>query len=324
MAQKVKTVSVINWKGGVGKTTLTYHLAVGLQHLSCDQPEPPTYRKTPPKVLLVDADAQCSLCISCLTAEQFEHMIYRDDTPIGTLKDLIAHFLESEQPPISVRDYILPACVQSGEGHAYAHIDLLPSHPDLIYTDMNIAVYSRPNFRKQLLGSDLYKFQLLDNILNTVKHEYDFIFIDCPPNLNYVTQNALYASDYYLIPTIPDKLSSYGILSIIHKVNDLNKMFRSAAKGYTDTKLVGIVLNHVHEYANKPKGTQAYIIHALKDMFPTEIFENYLTYGDGIPKSSAFGYPVFALARSHSNSEKQSQCVKHITSEFLNKLGKES
>ncbi|AGT31713.1 hypothetical protein M493_07135 [Geobacillus genomosp. 3] len=315
MTRKAKTVSVINWKGGVGKTTLTYHLAVGLQHLSRDQLEPLAYKNMPPKVLLVDADAQCNLCISCLTAEQFEHMIYRDKA--GTLKDLIKHFLENERPPVDVHDYILPSCVRSGNDEVYTNIDLLPSHPDLIYTDMNIAVYSRPNFRKQLLGSDLYKFQLLDNILNTVKHEYDFIFIDCPPNLNYVTQNALYASDCYLIPTIPDKLSSYGILSIIHKVNDLNQMFRSAVKGYTDTKLVGIVLNQIREYGNKPKDTQAYIINILKSMFHTEIFENYLTYGDGIPKASAFGYPVFALARSHPNSEKQSQCVKNITFEFV-------
>ncbi|KFZ32263.1 hypothetical protein JS44_13485 [Anoxybacillus flavithermus] len=81
-------------------------------------------------------------------------------------------------------------------------------------------------------------------------------FIDCPPNLNYITQNALYASNYYLIPAIPDRLSSYGISAIKNKVDELNERFQSSSKEYSDTKLIGIVLNFILEYGNQPKHTQ--------------------------------------------------------------------
>jgi len=318
MKRQAKVISVINWKGGVGKTTITHHLAAGLQHISADELEGFLGHRSLPKVLLVDADAQCNLSISCLTPGRFAEMVYDSPTPIGTLKELFEQFLPNEQPTINVEQYILKACVQSGNGEVYDHIDLLPSHEDLIYTDMNIAVYSRPNFDQKLIGADIYKFQILNNILNSVKNQYDFILIDCPPNLNYVTQNALYASDFYLIPTIPDRLSSYGLSSITHKVRSLNDSFRSAAKMYKETKLIGIVLNQIREYGGKPKDTQDNIISTLKELFPTDIFEHYLTYGDGISRASAHSCPVFAFP--HANYTKQINGVINITREFLNKL----
>ena len=61
-----KVISIINWKGGVGKTTLTHHLGTGFAHLSEDERLQYLGKKDLPKVLLIDNDAQCSLSVSCL------------------------------------------------------------------------------------------------------------------------------------------------------------------------------------------------------------------------------------------------------------------
>lgn len=319
MEQQAKVASIINWKGGVGKTTVTHHLATGLQHLSSDELELFGFEHAQPKVLLVDADAQCNLSISCLTPERFEQLAYHKTPPIGTLKDLIEHYLKNEHPQVDVDDFILKACVRSKNEKVYEHIDLLPAHAELIHTDMDIAVYSRPHFKDHLFGSDIYKFQMLHHILNTVKHEYDFIFIDCPPNLNYITQNALYASDYYLIPAIPDRLSSYGISAIKNKVDELNERFQSSSKEYSDTKLIGIILNFIREYGNHPKQTQENMINTLKRTLSSDmIFNSYLPYGDAITRASMLSYPVFAV---ENHQGKQSECVKKMTLEFLNRIG---
>jgi chromosome partitioning protein len=47
--------------------------------------------------------------------------------------------------------------------------------------------------------------------------EYDWVLIDCPPNLGIITLNGLRISDGFVIPTIPDMMSTYGIPQILNR-----------------------------------------------------------------------------------------------------------
>ncbi|MCB2339955.1 ParA family protein [Clostridium estertheticum] len=317
-----KIVSIINWKGGVGKTTITHHLATGLQDISLNELKKYIPVDSHPKVLIIDTDPQCNLSISCLGYNTFEKKVYTDK--IKTMKELIRTSLNSNKSTINIADFILKKSVKSSVGHVYTFVDLIPSHSDLIYIDMEIAKHNKITTGANSLvagnNNDIYKFKILHDILENIKYDYDFIFIDCPPNLNYITQNALFESDYYLIPTIPDRLSSYGILSITNKVNDLNKDFLKYDPDYIETKLAGIVLNNVREYRLRPKATQLNIISALVERFPNDLYKNHLTYGDGIVKASALGYPVFSLDGKNANATKQSSLIKEIIKEFLTKI----
>ncbi|MDD1505936.1 AAA family ATPase, partial [Lysinibacillus sp. CNPSo 3705] len=204
----------------------------------------------------------------------------------------------------------------------YKNIDLIASHQDLIYTDMDIASFSRPNYQNNLLNKESYKFKFLKNIIENLieSHKYDYVIIDCPPNLNFITQNALYASDYYIIPTILDKLSTYGILSITNKVKELNKIFSALDDDYTKTELLGIIANNVVERKGEPKYSQSNRLTTLKGTFGNEVFENYLTYGDGIATSSASGFPVYGVKSENAN--KQSDLMLDILIEMLTRMEK--
>jgi chromosome partitioning protein len=48
--------------------------------------------------------------------------------------------------------------------------------------------------------------------------DYDYVLIDCPPNLGIITLNGLRISEGFIIPTIPDVLSTYGIPQILKRV----------------------------------------------------------------------------------------------------------
>jgi chromosome partitioning protein len=56
------------------------------------------------------------------------------------------------------------------------------------------------------IKNHLIRNKKLKIALDTIKNNYDYIFIDCPPAYNSITYNALWASDYYLIPMRPDEL----------------------------------------------------------------------------------------------------------------------
>lgn len=313
----MKIISIINWKGGVGKTTITHHIATCLQELELSEIETYTGLKRFPKVLLIDLDPQCNLSISALGDTQFEQKAYLSNSK--TIRDLIMSSLDEKLDTVNIDDYILKEHVRSNTGKVYKHVDLIMSHQDLIYTDMDIAVTQKSNFKKNLINSGIYKFQIIDSIIQKVHDQYDFVLIDCPPNLNYITQNAIYTSQYYLIPTILDKLSSYGILSIKNKVDELNEMFGSLAKEYIETNMVGIVANNVRDYLG-PKMSQYNVLQRLGRTFPNLVFKNYLTNGDGIAKASGNSYPVFSLEKKHPNAAKQANAIRNITKEFLTKL----
>lgn len=313
-----KVISVLNWKGGVGKTTLAHHIAVGMQHMKFEELEANFQTKGVPRILLIDADAQCNLSTVCLGEDVFEDEIINKKG--NTLNNLIEAFLIDENQNLDVREFILKKSVRADIDKKYNNIDLISSHPDLIFTDMNIAVYSKPDFKNNLVNSSMYKFQMINNIIKRIKEDYDLIFIDCPPNLYYVTQNALFASDYYLIPTIPDRLSCYGIPSIYKKVNDLNDLLKQSCDGYVETKLIGIVINCVKEYNSEPKETQATAISTLKESFGNKVFENYLNAGDGIPKAYELSYPVFQLEKTRTVAAKQCEQIRNIIREFLSRI----
>lgn len=309
MAQKI---SVINWKGGVGKTTFSHHIATGLHQI--------TWQDRLPRVLLIDLDPQCNLSISCLSDDNFENAVYHDR--YLTVKELLEQYFMTDSPRINFNDYIfmqsVRMCFDRNNQVVNYDIDLIASNPNLIYTDMDIAHLSRPNFKNNLLNNDIYKFKFLHNFVSQIEDSYDYIIMDCPPNLNFITQNAIYASDYYLIPTILDKLSTYGILSITEKVNELNRLFSAIDVNYVQTQLIGIVANMVIERSGEPKYSQGNRYVALQNTFEHLVFENYLTSGDGIATASSMGLPVYAL--TSSNAKKQAGLLIEITLEMLQRI----
>lgn len=316
---RAKVISVINWKGGVGKTTMVHHLGTGFTHLSDEERMKYLGTTEVPRILLVDNDAQCSLSVSCLGETEYEDLII--GKKMGTIADLYIPFLENENADIDVNSYIMKWAVHCGGGGGYPQVELLPSHQELIFTDMDIAVYSPAGYKANMkLDPRVYKFQVLENMLRQVRDNYDYIFIDCPPNLNFITQNALYLSDYYLVPTKLDFLSVYGLSYIISKVKELNDMFVGQVSGYKPVELIGIVANLVKEYNKEPKGSQSNMLDRLYNSFGDMVFQNYVTEGDGISYASQLAYPVYAIPTTGTTARKQGDAMLAVLSEMLERI----
>lgn len=65
---------------------------------------------------------------------------------------------------------------------------------------------------------------ILRKEISKVINDYDYILIDCPPNLGIITLNGLRIADKYIIPTIPDVLSTYGIPQITKRIKEFSKV----------------------------------------------------------------------------------------------------
>lgn len=154
------------------------------------------------RVLLVDLDSQASASIS-----------------VGVARSALAP---------SSSDLLLYSAAAGPLIRQTAHpgLDLITASVDLASVDQELASFPNRELR-------------LRTALETVRGEYDFILLDCPPNLSLVSVNALVAADNFVLPTVPHYLSLAGIEGLIGTAS------RLAQKCGVRPELLGIVMTQV-------------------------------------------------------------------------------
>lgn len=188
-------ISTIHLKGGVGKTTTT----VGLAEMLASE-----FKK---KVLIVDLDPQTHATIM-LIGEQCWMELNKDRYTLAAL------FEEALDP--DDKKFVFEKTLQKNVSniHSVQNIDLLPSSLDLIgIQDVLAKMPTGPFYTNNPI-------EILKNAIRPIKYDYDYILIDCPPNLGLITLNGIRMSNSYIIPTVPDVLSTYGISQVINRVDE--------------------------------------------------------------------------------------------------------
>lgn len=191
-------IATINLKGGVGKTTTT--IAVG-EILAGD------FRK---RVLLVDLDPQTNATVMLIGEKRWKDL--NDEG--RTLAQLFKNALDPESQPFDLESTLQRKASGVGEVRT---LSLLPSSIDLIEVQDRLA--SMPSGRFYAKNPT----DILRRAIRPVIDEFDYVLIDCPPSLGIVTLNGLRMSNWYLIPTIADELSTYGIPQIKTTVKDFSE-----------------------------------------------------------------------------------------------------
>ncbi len=246
-----KVVSMINWKGGVGKTTLTLHLAAGLAN------------RHSKRILLVDLDPQCNLSFLAIGASSYITHAYTNNGP--TLKNVFDEYFARK--PTKATDVILNKQVRARAGRIYSKVGIILSHQELTLLDLKLAREKRSGRdHREETKFEIEKLSIIKNLIDAVADEYDYVLLDCPPNVNLVTQNAFFASHYYVVPAIPDFLSTVGISLIKQYMEQFNLDYTSMwtyaglPGTYGDTTFGGIIFNMVDEYRGGPKNGHQQIL----------------------------------------------------------------
>ena len=190
-------VSVINLKGGVGKTTTTVALAEMLSEAENK------------KVLVIDLDPQTNATTMLIGEEKWRELNENELTLARLFKDAL-------DP--NHKKFDLGATLQQRVSNVrdVRSVDLLPSSLDLIDVQDRIASMPSGQFYAE------NPIDILHKAVKPIIDEYDVVLIDCPPNLGIITLNGLRFSNGYVIPTIPDILSTYGIPQIVKRVRDFS------------------------------------------------------------------------------------------------------
>lgn len=308
----MKVVSVINYKGGVGKTSLTANLGAEL-----------AWRGK--SVLMIDLDAQASLTFSFIPPDEWSSRYEAG----GTIKAWFDAF-ESGQP-IPLADLIeTPARVAQRLG-GRGRLDVIYSHLGLINVDLELAT--------QLGGANLSQAKknfisihrrLSEGLAELAKtRKYDVVLIDCPPNFNIVTKTAIIASNYILVPTRPDELSTLGIDYLMRSIrglvddyNDYADLDKGAREARVSPKVVGVVFTMIQEYGGGPISAQRTYINRVKTRSGLPVFTSYIKRNDTMfADAPQYGVPVVLGGSTNTAHQSVVDGLEEVTTEFVEYLG---
>ena len=299
-------ISIINYKGGVGKTTLTTNIAGDLAQRGYN-------------VLMIDLDPQASLPDEWKEKVADKHTIknwFSDSKKVRTerFEDLI----------------ITPHTVKETLKNKWK-LDLVSSHLELINVDLELATkLGGANMTQAKEQFIKVHRRLLDGINQLPDDAYDIILIDCPPNFNIVTKNAIVASNYILIPAKPDYLSTMGIDYLKNSLDKLVKEYNeyvsiedSDLDDYEpiNPQILGVVFTMVQYYGEKPISALRPFIYQTKqlgfDVFEDTLRENKTLFAD----AAQYGVPVVISKRGLGINVIDG--INGIVNELLDKLGYE-
>jgi chromosome partitioning protein len=210
-----RRISFLNYKGGVGKTSLVVNTAASLVKLG-------------QRVLLFDFDTQSNASIWLLKLDRWNKINANGDGAIYSIFD---------PGQAQVKDLVIKDVLEGKAGEK-----LLPGL-DLVPTTFNLV-----DLENEYNGDPKRPpFLLFYEQLKAIEANYDFILFDCPPNILRASQCGVFSSHEIYVPANPDALSLIGFTLLIEKLAKFQQMsasFRTTAMGPA-AQVYGVIFNSI-------------------------------------------------------------------------------
>ena len=276
-------VSMINMKGGVGKSTLTFNLAWR------------SAWKENLRVLAVDLDPQANLSQYFLGAQAYLELLQKSKTIVDVFEQFSAPNAAHGAPTLVQPHEVIHKLREWTDGSL---LHLVPSRLELSWT----------------LKNPTEKAHLLPQFLSRVQDQYDLIIIDCAPTESILTIAAYRSSRYVFVPVRPEFLATIGLPLLARSLNE----FKLQHPGQV-IDMGGIIFNGLRRTntPNEQIRSMADVAEIAKKQ-GWSVLENAAHHSDSYPAGSRDGTPIFqtSYARDYVVSE-----FNNVSDEFLRKVG---
>jgi chromosome partitioning protein len=149
------------------------------------------------------------------------------------------------------------------------YLSVMPSHINLVGAEV------------ELVGMD-DREKRLKMALETVRNDYEFIFVDCPPSLGLVTLNALTAADSVLIPVQCEYYALEGLGQLLNTINMVKKQLNESLD------IEGVLLTMFDSRLRLSNQ----IVEEVKKYFGDKVFKSVVTRNVRLSEAPSFGKPI--------------------------------
>lgn len=244
-------ISIINQKGGVGKTTTAVNLAACL----ADKGH---------RTLLIDEDSQGNSTSGLSKSVDFEKSLY--------------DVLLDDEP---VENAIVKTAVKK--------LHLLPASIDLAGAEIEIAPL--PD-----------RESLLKKKIESLRKDYEYILIDCPPSLGLMTLNALVASDSIIIPIQAEFYALEGLSQLVKTVQVVSRRMNPRLH------ILGILLTMFDGRTN----LSLQVAEEVKKYFGSKVFRTVIPRTVKLSEAPSFGEPILTYAPKSKGAEAYKKLCREV------------
>jgi chromosome partitioning protein len=253
MSYMARIISVVNQKGGVGKTTTAINLGAYLAEAG-------------KFVLIVDLDPQANATSGIgVDVSALERGVY--EAVLGNVR---------------MREIVIPT--------AHETLRVAPATPAL--AGLNV----------ELVGMERREYKLHESLME-IRHDYDYILIDCPPTLGLITLNGIVAADELLIPVQAEYYALEGLGQLLETVNLVRERIRP------DVDVLGAVLTM---YDGRTKLSDD-VLQELYKYFPRNIFRSVIPRSVRLAEAPSFGRSIVMF----DNSSKGARAYERLAREVI-------
>jgi len=237
----MRTIAVVNQKGGCGKTTTSINLSAFLA-------------RAQRRVLLVDMDPQGHATLGLRTGDTLP--------PSKTMYEVLSR--RAGEQPSRLRDVIVPVL---------DNLDVAPA---------DILLSAIPEKLAGLAGRE----DMLADALAGVRGDYDYVIVDCPPNVGLLTFNALKACSEAIVPMDPSFFSLHGIGKLLETFDLLARK-----SGHHIVTRVLVTL-----YPGRSPFVKA-VVDELHRHLDGQYFETIIRYSVKLAEAASHGVPIVQYCR---------------------------
>ncbi|RDH45594.1 ParA family protein [Zooshikella ganghwensis] len=280
----MKSISLFNNKGGVGKTTLTFHLGFALSELGY-------------KVLMIDADPQCNLTIYSLDQETIHSIWEKEDQFIDEGYESAKHSInEIEYQKMmsesrSLHFLLKPTEEGTGEPSSLPPPIKLSESLDLIAGRLTLHLFEEKIAERWagLYRGDPLALRTVTKIRELTEkysslYSYDYVIIDTSPSLGSLNKVIISTVDGFFVPASPDLFSLYGIKNIGRSLsswkNEFDTIYQLISTGKRHlfpnnfVSFLGYTIYNAKKYTNKTEWHLAVAHYNYAKKIPATIKEN--------------------------------------------------
>ncbi len=218
-----KVLAFINFKGGVGKTATVVNIGATLAKLHGK------------RVLIVDLDPQSNASVWLMRPDRWrQHVANGRRSTFQIFDDALR----------GKSRFVFDEAVVKGVVTWTGFVDLpglhlLPAAIELLKVEDKIHELRAPNI-----------YQILDSALSRNFKEYDYVFLDCPPNLYSTTKAAIFSADSCIVPFVPDYLSLSGFQVLAEQINEMREKFAPYLPSRRKPNIGGLIVSHYRQTGN--------------------------------------------------------------------------